>query len=320
MVQGTRSTSNGSSGHQNHRSNSQHSVDVFPVQNRNTQGQSGSPVTSAGSTSTGSVVVPVTSSAASAVAAPLTNQNHYSPNLYRPSAIEYGITTTGSPNGPSVEYEAFYHSPAEGGGGPNAVDPNIINTDGGLSYTNLDYGMYGNQGPHPNPGEMSGYSLSDDCSPSTTSSTNTPPGAAAWIPGHGHGNQGASHMLIHNHQLAAHHPSPPPHHHHPSMLHAGGHLHHQYHPGRPQHHHGLLESASSHQQALQSASNLTSPGSGSPIGMQPAQMGPHSPQQQHQQHPQQTLNNHPQSNSNQSNVQQFKWMQIKRNVPKPSGE
>lgn len=316
------------------RSNIPHSVDVFPV-TRQSQAVSPAITTSSASAtpsstpSSTSVNPSNTVNVVSNVTA-IQNQNHYPPNLYSPSAIEYGITTSGSPNGPAVDYEAFYHQPTEtagsgvGGTGTGVTtpaghaDPNIISTDSGLSYTNLDY-MYGNQGQHANTGgDLPGYSLGEDCSPS--GSTNTPPASApAWLTSGGvgsvHGNQGG-HMLMHNHlQSGGHHPSPPPSHHHSHMMHAGGHqLHHQQqHPGRQYQLH--LD-----HQSIQNSSNLAAPGCGSPLAgsgpMHPAQMGPHSPQQ----HQQQQQHNHPQSNSNQSSVQQFKWMQIKRNVPKPSGE
>lgn len=330
--------STASAAHQRSATN-QHAVDVFPVNRAAQQSQAASPGIASTSTSSSapSSSNPVNAGRVTA----LPNQNHYSPNLYSPSAIEYGITTTGSPNGASVEYEAFYQSPAEAGGGSAAAaghpDPNIISTDGGLSYTNLDY-MYGNQGQHPNANEMPGYSLSEDCSPSTPNSTNTPPSAATWLTsgggGSGGGVGGPGHMLIHNHlQTGAHHPSPPlptsqqqqqhqNHHHHAHMLHPGSHLHHQQqqqqHGGRQYH---PLDGVhvTPHHQSMQNSSNLAAPGSGSPIaGSGAMQMGPHSPQQQ--QHGLHSPANHPQSSSNQSSVQQFKWMQIKRNVPKPSGE
>lgn len=309
-----RNTPNGSS---LHRSSHPHSVDVFPVNRTQAQQtQSVSPVTSATPTSSSASPsnpnVNVVVSNANATA--LTNQNHYSPNLYSPSAIEYGITTAGSPNGPSVEYDPYYHSPAETGGSVAAghPDPNIISTDTGLSYTNLDY-MYGNHG-------QAGYSLADDCSPSTPAATNTPPAAATWLAG---GPNQSGNMLIHNQlQMVAHHPSPPPQHQHQihvnsHTLHSGQHIHPHQHPGRQYHPLDGAHAGAHH--TVQNSSNLAAPGSGSPIAPMhsAAQMGPLSPQQQHNLH---SPANHPQSNSNQSSVQQFKWMQIKRNVPKPSGE
>lgn len=312
-------------------------VEVFPI-TRSSQATAVASVSPAIVTSTAaSSGAMMSSSTSSSVASNVTS---YSPNLYSPSAIEYGITTTGSPNGPAVDYDAFYHhSPNTGGGGGAAAsgggggglgagsgtaESNIISTDSGLSYTNLDGYMYGNQGQHPC------YSLGDDCSPAHP--TNTPPTATGpWLGTHP--NHQSEHMLIHNHLQSqasqGAHQSPPPghlhhHHHHPHanphMMHPGAHLHHhqqqqqQQNPGRQYH----LDATSLHHQSIQNSSNLTVVGSGSPIPgsgstMHPgAQMGPHSPQQQ-QQHLQQ-------SNSNQSSVQQFKWMQIKRNVPKPSGE
>lgn len=312
-------------------------VDVFPISNRSS-GQtqsvtpgvasSTSPTTASAKASPGNTNLNATGS----------NQNHYSPNLYSPSAIEYGITTSGSPNAATVEYENFYHSPAEAGsGGAGHPDPNIISTDSGLSYTNLDY-MYANQGQHSNAGEMTGYALgTEECAPSTTPGTTNTPSPGAWLNGPGHPSQGnQGHMLIHNHmQTGAHHPSPPPpshqHHHHGGahLMHPGAHLHHQ-HPGRPYHPLDAVHVTVNHQN-IQNASNLAAPGSGSPLSgsgvMHPAQLGPHSPQQQqqHQQHQQQqhhqgNMQQGNNGNNSQGSVQQFKWMQIKRNVPKPSGE
>lgn len=339
-----------------HRSNN--SVDVFPITRSSGAQQSVSPVIVTSSSSSAATMPSSTASGASAAhpivnvvsnVTALSNQNHYPVNLYSPSAIEYGITTTGSPNGPTVDFEAYYHaSPNDGGGGgggpgvghPNP-DTNIINTDSGLSYTNLDY-MYANQqGQHHNSVELPGYPLGDECQPPTT---NTPP--SAWL---SHPNQSA-HMIMHNHLQAgsaggggggAHHSSPPSPSVHSNNNNSHHHLHnhpnpHLMHPGQHHHHlHGgatvrqFIDPAMGHHnqlanhQQIQTSSNLVASGSGSPIAgsMHPAQIGPNSPQQQHHHHLHSPVGHQQQSNSNQNSGQQtFKWMQIKRNVPKPQGE
>lgn len=83
------------------------------------------------------------------------NTNHFystsavaHPHLYSPTAIEYGIHTTSSNNSPSEQY--YEHGAADGyfatGGVTNnsggSPENHIISTDNGLSYTNLDYIAY----------------------------------------------------------------------------------------------------------------------------------------------------------------------------------
>ncbi|XP_055904681.1 homeotic protein labial [Eupeodes corollae] len=95
------------------------------------------------------------------------------PHLYSPSAAEYGISTTPqhpSSNSPTDSYyesdsvHSFYGTaPAAAVGNPsssNVQDASIISSENGLSYTNLDC-LY-NQSPHHHPqhnGAAAGYGM-----------------------------------------------------------------------------------------------------------------------------------------------------------------
>lgn len=212
----------------------------------------------------------------------------YHPHLYSPSAAEYGITTTGHNIPPDDSYydnsttsvHNFYNTQHHTSHPTNVIQDHIISSDNGLSYTNLDY-MYG-QSHHGN-----NVYLNSDDKISLTHSYNITSDDILGPVGHSH--------------------------HLPSATSTG-----TWH----QHHHtnsSYLDTTLSHQIGINSVSNsitgqnqmrqLTSPSGrsishGSPGAQQQQQ---HLQQQQQQQQPQ-------------SHQPTYKWMQVKRNVPKPQSK
>lgn len=212
------------------------------------------------------------------------------PHLYSPTAIEYGIHTTSANNSPSEQYyehgdTGYYNgSSANGSSNNNNGSPmpenHIISSDNGLSYTNLDYIAY--QQAHGN--------------------------QAAYL----HGADEKVHIAHHyNDEMI--------------MATTGGQttLHHHSAGNNPWHH------AHSHGYSVENSGNLSgqlniatmsgnslttqqqiSHSMHSPSGIQPSQSS--SPTLQNPQQQQQT--------QQQQNMPQYKWMQVKRNVPKPQCE
>lgn len=220
-----------------------------------------------------------------------TFQGNLQPNLYSPSAIEYGITSSSpqsTAHSPDEYYEPsdqnYYHSSNEAGTPSNAVvlpETHIINTDNGLSYTNLDYMYGGNNPPSANFVDekiaIGHYQLGDEMiTPSNSNSTPAP-----WLAHHHHAH---NNNLIHNHL-----------HHLPARQFMDSSV--------PNHH-------LSHQLAQQSQIQASPATSMISHIMGGQTTGHHLPPNG------QTAN----SQNSQQNITTFKWMQIKRNVPKPQGE
>lgn len=231
--------------------------------------------------------------ATNAIQSASNNSNHlYSaaathPHLYSPTAIEYGIHTSSSNNSPSEQY--FEHG--EGGG-----------------YYNTGNGSSGNGNNNNNGSPMpENHIISSDNGLSYTNLDYIAYQQA-------HGNQAYLHGADEKVHLA--------HHYNEEMIMASG-----------QHHHGAGNNpwhhAHSHGYAVESSGNLANqlnitamPGGNltsqqqishsmhSPSGIQPAQSA--SPTLQNQQQQQQS--------QQQQNVPQYKWMQVKRNVPKPQSK
>uniref|UniRef100_A0A182JYB9 Homeobox domain-containing protein n=1 Tax=Anopheles christyi TaxID=43041 RepID=A0A182JYB9_9DIPT len=277
-------------------------------------------------------------------------------HLYSPSAIEYGITTSSSPT-TDLYFEgdsqgAIYYGPGQ----PTPTAPfqenRIISADNGLSYTNLDYAMYHQAQDCADPNYLAHHhdtklhlhrygtfagTIADDATvagdhhhhnhlhqhshishpQNPTSPNGVNGGGAGWgqvysdtIPQ----SQQQHLQQTHNqHTVAQCSPnvsasvsildSPQ------VMLSAsvsddgdsngggGGnsflHLQHQHHHPHNHHHHATLQQNMHAQQHQHHPANQQSP----------------------QQQPQQQQ--HTQQQQNQQNAPTYKWMQVKRNVPKP---
>lgn len=78
---------------------------------------------------------------------PGTGSQFYHPHLYSQTALEYGITTSNSPVPAETYYDTTPAYPCNSSVSP-VQDHHVINTDNGLSYTNLDY-IYSQSGAHP---------------------------------------------------------------------------------------------------------------------------------------------------------------------------
>lgn len=230
--------------------------------------------------------------ASNAIQSASNNSNHlYSaaathPHLYSPTAIEYGIHTTSANNSPTEQYyehgEAGYYNSGNGSASNGSVNNN--NNNGS---------------PMPDT-----HIISSDNGLSYTNLDYIAYQQA-------HGNQAYLHGADEKVHI--------PHHYNEDMIIANG----QHHLGaanNPWHHHGYVETAgnltsqlniaamSSQQQQQQQISHSMH----SPNGIQPTQStSPNLTSQQQQQQ---------QQSQQQQNVPQYKWMQVKRNVPKPQSE
>lgn len=227
--------------------------------------------------------------AASAIQSASNNSNHlYSasanhPHLYSPTAaIEYGIHTSSANNSPSEQYYEHGESGFYNAGNGSASSAN--NNNGSPMPEN--------------------HIISSDNGLSYTNLDYIAYQQA-------HGNQ----AYLHGVDEKVHIP-----HHYDEMLMAGGQttLHHHGAASNPWHHghnHGYPVESSGNLSnqiniATMSGNNLTSQQHSmhSPSGIQPTQSA--SP----------TLQNQQQQSQQQQNVPQYKWMQVKRNVPKPQSE
>ncbi|XP_037912778.1 homeotic protein labial [Hermetia illucens] len=211
----------------------------------------------------------------------------YHSHLYSPTAAEYGITTTTpqhpSSSSPSDSYYdndsvQSYYNPATGQQTTVIQDPHIISSENGLSYTNLDC-IY-NQSPHTVSNTSYLHTADEKISLSST-----------------HYNL-ADDLLVATGQPGQHGtlPSHATWHHAPHLQHGG---------------YSTVDNSLAHQMGLdtlttgipgrQQINALTSPGSMNRGHLSP---GGTSNQQMSSQQQQQT-------------VPTYKWMQLKRNVPKP---
>lgn len=262
----------------------------------------------------------------------------YHPHLYSPTAVEYGITTANATPPDDVYYDAdpvassghppFYqHQSGSGCATPSSamIHDHIINTDNGLSYTNLDYMNYSS-------GTTSGYLSGGDDKMSATNP-------------YGHSSAAES-PISYNH-----------HHHHQHHLHHSAH-HQSHHTGALLHHPNHHPSISNNSAAGASAWHMTQPVAdyldtsqatsaiAQHLGLGSLTGGMHLDTSQQQQHTMrgatpstghigrsgnhQSISHH----QHQSSVHQlhhgqpapqspvdmqptYKWMQVKRNVPKP---
>lgn len=237
------------------------------------------------------------------------NSNHFyaasaaavaHPHLYSPTAIEYGIHTTSSNNSPSEQY--YEHAGAGNEGYFGAVNNNnsgspenhIISTDNGLSYTNLDYIAYQQAAAQANSsvGAQGGY-IDEKIHLSH------------------HYNE---EMLMNSSQNPLHH-----HHHHHHATNNPWH-----HPNTSNSYNvggGVGESGNLVANQMQAISGNNLQSQQQQIQQQhmhsPNSIQSTSPTLQSQQPPQQTDNACTQQ---QQNVPTYKWMQVKRNMPKPQCE
>lgn len=227
------------------------------------------------------------------------------PHLYSPTAAEYGITT--SSNHSPAEQTFFetdngvlqsYYANSQAASTTSNVDQqqqqhqsaatnsvladaHIISSDNGLSYTNLDY-MYG----PPNHSNSAMYLHGDDKS------------AINHYNSLG-GDSSAGHLSQQ---------------HHPVIASAAATVGPSWQTHQSHHSTGYLEGsiAAAHSVAMNCMPAGTHSANGSTgRGLVPSEQQ----QQQHQQQPQQNVQ-HPQ----QQQQPTYKWMQVKRNVPKPQGK
>lgn len=226
----------------------------------------------------------------------------YHPHLYSPSAAEYGITTSNpSPTDhhsyfdgdTTVVHPSFYNPQTSSGGDPQVPavpETHIISSDNGLSYTNLDY-MYSHGHHHASTGANSGFLHEDDKS--------------------------AVHLTYNgpSHGVAAHPTGQTQHHSTASTIitSASGATWHPHHHG---HHHptDFLDGTSlpsGHQLSLSAMGSIQTQLSALPPGNGRGGLVNHNHQDQSQ--PQQLHGQQPHQPT-------YKWMQVKRNVPKPQSE
>lgn len=238
--------------------------------------------------------------ASAAIASPNANPNNsnhfYStaavahPHLYSPTAIEYGIHTTSSNNSPSEQY--YEHSGTDGYFATGAVNNNssgspenhIISTDNGLSYTNLDYIAYQQAQAH------------------------------AGSAGQGYVDEKIHLSHHYNEEMLMSGSQNPLHHHH----------HHHHHANNPWHTPNNYSGSNSGDSGTTMVANQMQAISGTNLqNQQPIQHNMHSPNSIQSTSP--TLQSQQQQQSENSCSQQqavptYKWMQVKRNVPKPQSE
>lgn len=210
------------------------------------------------------------------------------PHLYSPTAIEYGIHTSSANNSPSEQY--FEHSES--------------------GYYNSGNGSAGNGNNNNGSPMPENHIISSDNGLSYTNLDYIAYQQA-------HGNQAYLHGTDEKIHI--------PHHYNEEMIMASGQttLHHHGGGNNPWHHphsHGYAVESSGNMSnqlnlATMSANSLgpqqqISHSMHSPSGIQPTQSS--SPTLQNQQQQQQS--------QQQQNVPQYKWMQVKRNVPKPQSE
>lgn len=235
------------------------------------------------------------------------------PHLYSPTAIEYGIHTS-SNNSPTDQYEKYYDAQSNDGyysstgntgsssvsgtsnnnNNPTSSSPetHIISSDNGLSYTNLDYIAY--QQAHHN--QAQGYNIT------------IPPNDEKLSLNHHYNEE----LLLNNAQNPLHHHQHG--HHNPSAL-AGNNLWH--HPNSSNHNFmdasgGLVNQM---QANLSSQQSLQQHAMHSPNSIQSS--SPTLQNQSSQSQDGQSMQSHQQQ---QQNVPTYKWMQVKRNVPKPQSK
>ncbi|XP_040156955.1 homeobox protein Hox-A1-like isoform X1 [Anopheles arabiensis] len=273
-------------------------------------------------------------------------------HLYSPSAIEYGITTSSSP--PTDLYfeadsqSAIYYGPSHPTPAAPFQENRIISADNGLSYTNLDYAMYHQAQECADPsylahhqdnklhlhryGAFPGAVASDatvDGDPhhhnllhqhshishqhSSTSPNDAHGGGATWGQVYSDNIPQSQHQQLqpslNQHTVAQCSPNvssallDSPHvilsasvsddgDSNGSVANSFSRLHQHHHHPHHHHHHATL------QQNMQAQQH--------PANQQPQQQTQQQQQQQHAQQPQ-----------NQQNAPTYKWMQVKRNVPKP---
>lgn len=228
-------------------------------------------------------------------AAATQNSNFYAhPHLYSPTAIEYGIHTS-SNNSPSDQYyeqandQSYYASNSSNNNNNNSGSPetHIISSDNGLSYTNLDYIAY-QQAHH---GTSHAYIHANDEKLHLSHHYN-------------------EEMLMNSSQASVHH-----HHHMTTAPNATWH-----HPNSSNNVvNNFMENSVNQMQAIASGG-----GNQQTIQQHAAMHSPNSiqstsPTLQNQQASEGSVQQAMQQQQSQ-NVPTYKWMQVKRNVPKPQSE
>lgn len=171
---------------------------------------------------------------------------------------------------------------------PEAVAPtHIISSDNGLSYTNLDYSMYGNSSGHPNPlylHQPDDKSLMAHAYNHSTQTANI---------------ENAIHSPVHSAAWQSQHPSQQ-------------HSNHSHHASSYQ----LDNPANAHSVAVNQGPCLQS-SQATQLGANPN--GIHVRTLNNRSDPINTQQNTQNSSQHGQTVQTYKWMQVKRNVPKPQG-
>ncbi|XP_058056237.1 homeobox protein Hox-A1-like [Anopheles bellator] len=276
------------------------------------------------------------SAASNCVNAPSTNVHQstftHTPHLYSPSAIEYGITTSSSPT-----TELYFESGDSQGaamyyGSGQSVPPvpfqesRIISADNGLSYTNLDYTMY-----HQGTGQDCSDSSSGYLSHHDTKLHLHRYGSAGFA-------GGVTNDLVdpQHHHLTQHSSSWQQ-----QSLYSSDPIvqHTQQHVNQPGT--SVPTQASMLESQMLMSANVSDDGDSNGDGRSVLQLQHHhnhhhlhpnaglhvqamhaqqhhSPQQQQHQHAQQhSQQQQQQQQQNQQNAPTYKWMQVKRNVPKP---
>ncbi|KAG5671692.1 hypothetical protein PVAND_001877 [Polypedilum vanderplanki] len=232
------------------------------------------------------------------------------PHLYSPTAIEYGIHTSSSNNSPDQYYDAqsnegYYvttngtatnnnnNSSSNNNNTSSSPETHIISSDNGLSYTNLDYIAY-QQAAAAHHNQTQGYNISIQGGDDKLAITH-------------HYNE---ELLLNSHQ---HHQHATHHHNHNATTANPWH-----HPNTSNHNFMEANVGLVNQMQAISSNNLTPQ---SQIQIQHAMHSPNSiqssssPTLQSQQQQSQDSQNQQQQQA--QNVPTYKWMQVKRNVPKP---
>ena len=218
------------------------------------------------------------------------NSNHFystaavaHPHLYSPTAIEYGIHTTSANNSPSEQY--YEHGGAEAyfatTNNSGSPENHIISTDNGLSYTNLDYIAYQQAQAHAG---NSGQAYVDEKIHIS----------------HHYGEE----MLMSGSQNSLHH----------------------HHANNPWHHPNYAQANANSESGAMATTQMQAISGNNLQNQQQIQHNLHSPTSiqstsptlPNQQQQQQSENSC--SQQQQQAVPTYKWMQVKRNVPKPQSE
>lgn len=250
------------------------------------------------------------SSASTASSSVSTNAHQiYHPHLYSPTAVEYGITTSNATPPDGLYYDAdpsssahstYYHETSSGCATPSMIHDHIINTDNGLSYTNLDYMNYGSG--------ASGYLSGGDDKMSLGQTVSSP---------YGHPSAESS-LPYHHHHLHHHSAQSLPHHQQSNVPATSVSSWHMAQPVLDYMDSGHSSSSLSQQLSLGNLPGMHQQHSdGNQHQMRVANSSSNGGRSSSQNQTQQSLHaQHPASQSPVDLQPTYKWMQVKRNVPK----